>query len=140
MTLEQELSIVKDTGKPKFAYDFDPKDVVLDQPLIYKWTITDDAGMTVGVYVGKAKGGEDRARTQYGRNVNNLLTGKPYRKGKETAFRKVHVALAEAVKQGHNIKLEFVCNVATDEDINQVEQEQILAADSRGPSDWQLNG
>ena len=90
--------------------------------LIYLWEILDSHGNIVYRYVGKASGGAHRPRTQYKRNVINLLTGQPYRKSKPTKFRPIHRRMAQAVKAGETIRLSFICNVSPVEDINQLER------------------
>ena len=59
-------------------------------PLIYLWEIVDSNGMVCCRYVGKASRGANRPRTQYRRNVNNILAGRPYRKSKPDEFRAIH--------------------------------------------------
>jgi len=51
----------------------------VDRPLICLWEILGSDGKVSFRCVGKASGGAQRPRTQYERNVNNLLSGKPYR-------------------------------------------------------------
>lgn len=109
------------------------------RPLIYKWEIHNIDGSLVGRYVGQSKGGAKRPDTQYRRNVENLLDGKPYRKGKPDGYRRVHRALAKAVKCGHRITLQFLCNVEQDQDINEIELRCIQEQQSRGSEPWQLN-
>lgn len=91
-------------------------------PLIYLWEIIDSNGLVCCRYVGKASLGAHRPRTQYCRNVNNLLQGKPYRKGKPDAFRKIHHRMAAAVKAGACLRLSFLCNIAPHENINELER------------------
>lgn len=99
---------------------YEPGDVDPTRPLIDLWDI-DGA-----LYVGKARRGAQRPRTQYLRNVQNLLAGRPYRKGKPEAYRRVHVALAEAVCAEGPITLRLLRNVEVHE-LNAVERELILA-------------
>lgn len=66
------------------------------QPLIYLWTITYPDGR-ISRYVGKAVRGSKRPLTQYRRNLENLLAGRPYRKSKPDRFRTVHRAMASCV-------------------------------------------
>jgi hypothetical protein len=87
--------------------------------LIYLWEIHDLSGQIVGRYVGKANGGEKRPTRHYPRNVNKLLAGRPYKNGKK--YRRVHFALADAVRAGHRISLTYLCNVSNVADILQVE-------------------
>jgi len=71
------------------ASDVDPS-----RPLIYLWEIVGSDGTVCCRYVGKASGGAHRPRTQYRRNVNNILQGRPYRKGKPDQFRAIHRRMA----------------------------------------------
>jgi hypothetical protein len=117
-----------------------PHQVDEKRPLIYMWEIRDQSGSLVGRYVGKAKAGARRPRTHYSRNVENILRGKPYRRGNPEGYRKVHHALAEAQRLGHSVLLHFLCNVSVHEDINEVEQHWIKLQESQGEATWQLNG
>jgi hypothetical protein len=98
-------------------------DIDVTAPLIYMWEIRNSEDQIVGRYVGKANGGEKRPTQHYSRNVNKLLRGFPYKKGK--SYRRVHVALAEAVKAGHQISLSYLCNVSNDQNIFEVEMRYI---------------
>ena len=109
------------------------------QPVIYVWEIRSSKGGLIGRYVGKAKAGAQRPLKHYGRNVANILSGKPYRKGKPTGYRRIHRALAEAERRGDVVTLQFLCNVAPSENINEVEQRHIREQSSRGNQVWQLN-
>ena len=120
-------------------FTFAPGTVNPAAALIYKWEVRDEVGNLVGLYIGKAKGGAKRPTTHYRRNVNRLLAGKPYRLNNPEGYRKSHRALAEAVKLGHGIELSFVCNVAPDENIDQVEQRCIANYNCCGTAAWQLN-
>jgi hypothetical protein len=93
-----------------------------EQPLIYLWEIVAADGEVLCRYVGKAAGGANRPRKHYRRNVNNLLHGRPYRKNKPTEFRSVHHRLAEALQQGHALRLSFICNIVPGQNINAVER------------------
>jgi hypothetical protein len=62
----------------------------LSQPGIYEWRIGDDS-----VYVGKSKRLSGRIR-EYPNNVRKLLTGAPYRRGKQAAYRDIHRDLRSA--------------------------------------------
>jgi hypothetical protein len=124
----------------RFEYALHAGAVDVRSSLIYKWLIRDKQGNLLGIYVGKAKSGERRPTSHHGRNVSNLMNGKPYRRGKESGFRKIHVALAEAAKLGHHVELHFVCNVDPTEDINHIEREWIQRLNCRGSESWQLNG
>ena len=92
------------------------------QPLIYLWEISDQDGEVYCRYVGKASRGAHRPRTQYCRNVNNILHGRPYRKSKPEEFRAIHRRMADAVQCGHTLRLSFLCNVGPDENINLLER------------------
>jgi hypothetical protein len=96
----------------KFTYELKPSSVDESLPLIYLWEIDDGAGGVSYRYVGKAVRGSDRPKTQYRRNVNNLLNGRPYRRNNPEGFRAVHRRLAGAVREGHKIRLTLVENVA----------------------------
>ena len=93
-----------------------------DRPLIYLWEIVGLEGEVVGRYVGKASRGARRPRTHYTRNVNNILAGRPYRKGKPDEFRKIHRTMAEALKAGCKLRLSFLSNIPAGENINAIEQ------------------
>jgi hypothetical protein len=122
--------------------NFDPplQTVAFDQSLIYMWEIRDQSGTLLGRYVGKAKEGAKRPLTHYKRNVENILTGKPYRKSNPEGYRSIHVALAEAHRHGHRITLSFLCNVQATENINEAERQWIVKQNSQGTEAWQLNG
>lgn len=108
-------------------------------PLIYMWEIYEPSGGLVGRYVGKAKSGATRPLRHYTRNVVNILLSKPYRKTNPTGYRRVHLALAEADRKGHQITLQFLCNIAFDENINELERKYIRAYGCSGRETWQLN-
>ena len=113
------------------ASDVDPS-----RPLIYLWEIVGSDGTVCCRYVGKASGGAHRPRTQYRRNVNNILQGRPYRKGKPDQFRAIHRRMAQAVQAAETLRLTLVCNVAPDQNINQLErfwQDHYGAANGRAP-------
>ena len=76
-----------------------------EQPGLYEWRIGG-----VGVYVGKYRW-SSRPRREYANNVAKLLGGRPYRKSKPGAFRRIHVELAEAVRAGRKITLTLLENV-----------------------------
>lgn len=117
-----------------------PHRLRVDLPLIYMWEIRASDGSLLGRYVGKAKGGVKRPRTHYSRNVASILAGKPYRKSNPNGYRRVHLALAEAERQGLCITLQFLCNVLPGENIDEVEQRYIREYRSQGEETWQLNG
>jgi len=117
-----------------------PHDINESLPLIYMWEIRDRDGQLRGRYVGKAKAGAGRPLMHYKRNVRNILLNRPYRKGKPDGYRRVHVALAEAQRDGMEVTLHFLCNVSADDDINEVERRLIRERDCVGPAPWQLNG
>jgi hypothetical protein len=108
-------------------------------PLIYMWEIYEPSGALVGRYVGKAKAGAKRPRSHYKRNVANILLSKPYRKGNPAGYRRIHRALAEAEGKGHRVTLQFLCNIAPHENINEIEQKYIRAYSCAGSEAWQLN-
>ena len=110
------------------------------QPLIYMWEMRSRSGELIGRYVGKAKAGGKRPRKHYSRNVARILASKPYRKGNQDGFRRVHRALAEAHRLGHSVVLSFLCNVKPGESINDAEQRCIKEHNSQGTEAWQLNG
>jgi hypothetical protein len=97
-------------------------------PLIYCFRIGAD------VYVGKASGGPTRPLNDYRRNVQRLLAGKPYRAGKPDKWRLVHRVMADAVRSGVSIRLEF--HASSLERINDDEQRLIreLGATLNGPA------
>jgi hypothetical protein len=94
-------------------------------PLIYLWEIRNRSGEVVGRYVGKAENGHDRPRKDYKRNVDRLLRGLPYRRGKPDGYRPVHYALAAATRENHDIVVTYIRNVEAHENINAVEQHYI---------------
>ena len=108
-------------------------------PPIYMWEIQGVSGEVRGRYVGKAKAGSKRPRTHYSRNVRNALAGKPYRLQAPAGFRRIHRALADAVREGLVIKLTFLANVPEGESINEHERAWIRAQDCVGSAEWQLN-
>ncbi|WP_279482267.1 DUF6508 domain-containing protein [Aureimonas sp. SK2] len=78
----------------------------LEMPGIYEWIIEG-----VGSYVGRYTRGT-RPTREYSRNVGNLLGGRGYRAGNATGFRRIHVALADAVRAGRGIELHILENPA----------------------------
>lgn len=104
-------------------FEYEPAGIDPRQALIYLWEVIDPSGDVTYRYVGKAKGGADRPRTHYSRNVDNLLSGKPYRAGKATAYREVHHRMAEAVRNHWRIRLTLLRNVAAGEDLGVAERE-----------------
>ncbi len=110
------------------------------RPLIYMWEIRSIEGVLLGRYIGKAKEGSGRPLKHYKQNVANILQGKPYRRGNPTGYRRIHLALAKAEREGLEITLRFLCNVGAEEDINAVEQDHIKLHKSCGDEKWQLNG
>jgi hypothetical protein len=106
--------------------------------LVYMWEIKEIGdGSIIGRYIGKSSKGASRPLTHYARNVSNLLTGKPYRKENPNGFRRVHHALANAVKQRSLVELHFLANVSDSEDINEAERRYIEKHDSAGKECWQ---
>ena len=115
------------------SFDFVPDAIDQTEPLIYAWEIRDRSGKLRYRYVGKAKGGAERPLKHYGRNVANLLAGRPYRRSKPDDFRTVHRRLADAAEWEWSVTLRLVSNVGPSEDIDRVESSYIsqLAQD-----DW----
>ena len=107
----------------KMSYALPQPGVDVKAPLIYMWEIANLDGQIIGRYVGKANGGEKRPRQHYSRNVDKLLKGLPYKKDRD--YRRVHVALADAVDAGHSISLHYLCNVPDDQNIFAVEMDYI---------------
>ena len=112
--------------------------VDVNAPLIYMWEIRDASGAVTGRYIGKANGGEHRPTTHYPRNVDKLLRGLPYKKGKD--YRRVHYSLANAVLSGHAISLSYLCNVPEDQDIFAVEMHYIRQYRCNADDGVGLNG
>lgn len=120
---------------------FSPPEIAeidVGKPLIYMWEIHSASGELIGRYVGKAEGGEERPMTHYKRNVEKLLQGLPYKKGK--SFRRVHHALAEAVVKGHKIFLSYLCNVDPSDNIFQAEMRYIRELRCLDAAGFGLNG
>ena len=124
----------------RFDHEFDGAGVDESLPLIYMWEMWAADGRLVGRYVGKASKGARRPLSHYRRNVTNILANRPYRKARPDAFRRVLRALAEAVAQGHRIRLSLLTNVGPHQDINEREQALIKQHDAVGIEPWQLNG
>ncbi|MNW10973.1 hypothetical protein D3C71_2083090 [compost metagenome] len=61
------------------------------------------------------------------RNTNRCLAGLPYRKSNPEGFRKVHLALADAVRRNFQVTIRFLKNVGQHEDIYDVERTMISA-------------
>ncbi|BDA85473.1 hypothetical protein Sa4125_30150 [Aureimonas sp. SA4125] len=78
----------------------------LDLPGIYEWVIEG-----IGSYVGRYTRGT-RPTKEYSRNVGNLLSGRGYRAGNAAGFRRIHVALADAVRARRGIELHILENPA----------------------------
>ena len=122
-----------------FAHESELYGVDQNRPLIYMWEIWARDGILLGRYVGKASGGSRRPLSHYKRNVMNILDGRPYRKGKPDGYRRVNRMLAEAMGNGHRVRLSLIRNVEPDESINQVERSLIKEHNSSGSEPWQLN-
>lgn len=122
----------------KMHYTVPPPGVDAKAPLIYMWEIHDLLGQTVGRYIGKANGGDKRPTQHYPRNVNKLLQGLPYKKGKN--YRRVHYALADAVLAGYSISLTYLCNVPETVDIFKVESHYINKYGCNADDGVGLNG
>jgi hypothetical protein len=89
-----------------------------DLPGIYEWNI-EEAGSYIGKY-GRVR----RPTREYRRNVVRLLNKKPYRKGKPDGYRRIHLELERAWRDGRRIELIIVENVSA-EGIRQRERELI---------------
>ncbi|MFJ7811129.1 hypothetical protein ACIQYQ_09840 [Pseudomonas asiatica] len=98
-------------------FEFKPAGVDESKPLLYMWQITDDEGLIVYRYVGKAQGGSARPLKHYRRNVDNYIAGKPYRKSKPDQWRAVHKWLIWAVLTERPITLFLIRNVLEGENI-----------------------
>ena len=122
------------------VFEFNHNDIQQHLALIYMWEIFDRKNNLKGVYVGKAKSGSKRPLKHYKRNVNRLINDKPYRKSKPDGYRKVHKALAKAVKNNEIIKLTLLCNISSFENINDIEQNHIKEKTPIGSQSWRLNG
>lgn len=95
MTLEHLITRVKVIS----AEDADPQ-----VPGIYEWQIPE-----VGCYVGQYST-RSRPLKQYLRNVQRLLTGRPYRPKKPNGFRLIHRELAFALLSGTIVNLFYLEN------------------------------
>jgi hypothetical protein len=84
-------------------------------PGLYLWQIDG-----IDSYVSKYRH-VSRPTKHYARNVRNLLADKPYRKGKPSRFRRIHHALADAVRAGRTVRLIILENVPVG-DINRRER------------------
>jgi hypothetical protein len=122
----------------KMRYNVTASSVDLKNPLIYMWEIHDLLGQIIGRYIGKANGGDKRPTQHYPRNVDKLLQGLPYKKGKN--YRQVHYALADAVLAGHPITLTYLCNVSEAVDIFKVESRYINEYGCNADDGIGLNG
>ena len=122
-----------------FTHESELSGVDQSRPLIYMWEIWAKDGTLLGRYVGKASKGSRRPLSHYKRNVTNILDGKPYRKGKPGGYRRVHRMLAEAMSNGHRVRLSLLKNVEPHESINRVERILIKEYNSSGKETWQLN-
>ena len=100
--------------KLEFTYDRNNCDET--KPLIYAWFLQNH------IYVGKSDDGASRPLKHYKRNVERYFRGEPYRPGNPNGWRKVHLAMIEAVKDGEEIRLKLVENVGDGEDIYQAEE------------------
>jgi hypothetical protein len=92
------------------------------RPLIYRWEIWNGEEL-VGLYVGKSKNGSKRPYLRYKHKVKKLLSGEGG--NTLTEFRRIHQALAVAVKKRYTLQLYFICNVEPYEDINLLERKWI---------------
>ncbi|UGS91496.1 hypothetical protein KOL96_10290 [Ralstonia wenshanensis] len=122
----------------------EPVSFSLALPYAYRWEIFTADGERGGVFIGIAgrKGppvGYSRTR-RYWTNVENLLAGKPYASNPGRPYRKVHNALADAVRAGQRIVLTYLQNPAEGESLDELERRLIREHDSFGPLAHQLNG
>jgi hypothetical protein len=74
------------------------------KPGIYQWIIGSDS------YIGKYSD-IGRPTRHHGRIVERKRTDKSYRKGNPNGFRRVHLALYEAIEGGQKIELHILENV-----------------------------
>jgi hypothetical protein len=81
------------------------KNVDLNKPGIYCWVI-DGVESYIGKYSDKK-----RPTQHYGRIVERYRNRGNYRPGNPTGFRRVHVALSEAVEEKRKIELRILENV-----------------------------
>lgn len=81
-----------------------PEGMTLDLPGIYAWKIEGGA-----VYVGRYTN-KSRILREYENNIRRLLSGEPYRRQKPTGFRRIHRALADAVRHHRRIELHILQN------------------------------
>ena len=68
------------------------------------------------------------------------MAQKAYRKGNPQGYRRIHLALAAGLRDGHEAVLTLLCNVRNDESINAAERRWIKEKNSEGTEPWQLNG
>ena len=90
------------------------------QPGIYEWKIEAQGGQ---IYIGKYTR-INRPRRAFAVNVAHILGGEPYRKCNPDGFRRIHHALAQAVRNGDTVTLTILENPPRHE-INRREQELI---------------
>ena len=84
---------------------FKPAGVDLDKPGIYCWVI-DGVESYIGRYSDK-----ERPTRHYGRIIERYRNGGDYRKSNPNGFRRVHIALSDAEKNGAKIELHILENV-----------------------------
>jgi hypothetical protein len=82
-----------------------PEHVDLSKPGIYCWLI-DGVESYIGKYSDKK-----RPTQHYGRIIERYRNGWNYRPGNPTGFRRVHIALSEAVEEKRKIELRILENV-----------------------------
>ena len=138
---DEEANETAITAAEKLDFQIDNSaNIVADQSLIYMWEIVSPTdGKLLGRYIGKSSKGTSRPLTHYSRNVANLLAEKPYRKDNPDGFRRIHHALANAVRDGSVVRLVYLSNIDKGEDINQKERYFIASLCSSGGESWQLN-
>ena len=81
-----------------------PDGLSLDRPGIYAWIIEGGA-----VYFGRYTR-KSRPLKEYDKNVRRIFLNEPYRPRKPGGFRRIHHALAEAVRDGRDIELRILEN------------------------------
>lgn len=111
------------------------------RPLIYRWQIFGPEGELAGIYVGLAGEGQARSRmARYRSRVLGIRHGRPCSAtDPDRDYRRIHLALADAVSRGHRIVLTWLCNCPPDEDLKALETQFILEEESHGPLPHQLN-
>jgi len=86
--------------------DFRMNGVNPDLPLLYRILIRNSL-----CYIGCANSAR-RPQSAYGRNLQRMINGTPYRKNKPEGFRLIHKRMLEAVQSGEEIVIELIRNVS----------------------------